>query len=398
MTEGYNVQAANEKITKADEDWGRNQFKDSFVETAVEIEVPSGDPQIPSKKFKIPQLLYRNPLSVIRTAFADHLASQFHFAPFKLFQEIDSDDGKTISHLPISEPRSSGLYMLFDNLSKYVRASPNSGAVHHLAYIPTIPDSVKHEISKFKINWKTQAKEIIAHCNRELYHAVWRFFLNDAFLHAYKYGIVIKCFDGVECRVYPRFFTYSADYPEKVLLATIHERGLCPCPRCLCPKEALDWMGLHQDMKMCDKLRVFLHDKVKLTREWIYEQGVKIQGSAVQRILKATSSVPTMNAFIGRLGLDFNLSRMLVVDLMHEFELGVWKALFSHLIRILYAVGQQYVEELNHRFRQMPTFSFDTIRTFANNASEMKKLAARDFEDLLQYLKDYYQDQSIQSS
>jgi hypothetical protein len=26
---------------------------------------------------------------------------------------------------------------------------------------------------------------------------------------------------------------------------------------------------------------------------------------------------------------------MLVVDLMHEFELGVWKALFIHLLRIL---------------------------------------------------------------
>jgi hypothetical protein len=32
----------------------------------------------------------------------------------------------------------------------------------------------------------------------------------------------------------------------------------------------------------------------------------------------------------------------------------------------------------------MPTFGSSTIRRFANNASEMKKLAARDFEDLLQ--------------
>ncbi|KAE9401421.1 hypothetical protein BT96DRAFT_802862, partial [Gymnopus androsaceus JB14] len=35
-------------------------------------------------------------------------------------------------------------------------------------------------------------------------------------------------------------------------------------------------------------------------------------------------------------------------------------------------------------FCQIPTFGFDTIRLFANNASEMKRLAARDFEDLLQ--------------
>lgn len=30
---------------------------------------------------------------------------------------------------------------------------------------------------------------------------------------------------------------------------------------------------------------------------------------------------------------------MLVVDLMHEFELGVWKTLFTHLVRLLYAAG-----------------------------------------------------------
>ncbi|KAJ7700985.1 hypothetical protein B0H16DRAFT_1348466, partial [Mycena metata] len=36
------------------------------------------------------------------------------------------------------------------------------------------------------------------------------------------------------------------------------------------------------------------------------------------------------------------------------------------------------------RYRQMPRFGVDTIWRFATNASEMKKLAARDFEDLLQ--------------
>lgn len=35
-------------------------------------------------------------------------------------------------------------------------------------------------------------------------------------------------------------------------------------------------------------------------------------------------------------------------------------------------------------FRSVPTFGRDTIRRFSNNASAMKKLAARDFEDLLQ--------------
>lgn len=264
---GYNAQAANTKITKADEDWDYNRLKDSFIETAVEIEVPSGDANIQPRKFSIPQLLYRDPLSVIRAAFTDKLSSRFHFSPFRLFQNTEmSETGDTdttqrvrtdlynsdafikehdhVQRAPTDDldckrekvvaalmcwsdatqlanfgtAKLWPIYMLFGNLSKYIRASPNSGAVQHLAYIPTIPDNIKHEISKFNVNWKTQSKDILAHCNRELYHAFWRFLLNDDFVHAYKYGIVIKCFDGVERRIYPRFFTYSADYPEKYSL------------------------------------------------------------------------------------------------------------------------------------------------------------------------------------
>lgn len=65
------------------------------------------------------------------------------------------------------------------------------------------------------MNWKTQKKDILAHCRRELIHAVWTHILDDDFIHAMEYGIVIKSSDGIERRVYPRIFTYSADYPEK---------------------------------------------------------------------------------------------------------------------------------------------------------------------------------------
>lgn len=93
---------------------------------------------------------------------------------------------------------------------------------------------------------------------------------------------------------------------------------------------------------------------------------------------------------------------MLVVDFMHEFELGVWKTLFMHLIRILYAAApggklvaildERYDDILflyyygllmKQRYRHIPQFS-QAIRRFTNNVSGMKKLAARDFEDLLQ--------------
>ena len=64
------------------------------------------------------------------------------------------------------------------------------------------------------------------------------------------------------------------------------------------------------------------------------------------------------NAFVEQLGVSFNPSNMLVVDLMHEFELGVWKTLFTHLIRLLYAAGNgtdRLVLELDRRYVQPST-------------------------------------------
>jgi hypothetical protein len=46
-------------------------------------------------------------------------------------------------------------------------------------------------------------------------HQVWRILLDDEFLEAYRHGVVLRCTDGVMRRVYPRIFTYSADYKEK---------------------------------------------------------------------------------------------------------------------------------------------------------------------------------------
>ncbi|OSC97745.1 hypothetical protein PYCCODRAFT_1439845 [Trametes coccinea BRFM310] len=68
---------------------------------------------------------------------------------------------------------------------------------------------------------------------------------------------------------------------------------------------------------------------------------------------------------------------------MHEFELGVWKNTFIHLLRLLAAQGAKTVQEFNRRMRQMPTFGRDTIRKFWHDVSARKQLAARDFEDFL---------------
>lgn len=75
---------------------------------------------------------------------------------------------------------------------------------------------------------------------------------------------------------------------------------------------------------------------------------------------------------------------MLVPDFMHEFELGGWKATLTHLIRILYEAGDNKIQEFNTHFRLMLTFGRDTIWKFSKNVSDLSRLAAQDFEDILQ--------------
>ena len=45
-----------------------------------------------------------------------------------------------------------------------------------------------------------------------------------------------------------------------------------------------------------------------------------------------------------------NVYALLTVDLLHEVELGVWKALFTHIIRILTAYSPNAVSEFDKRY------------------------------------------------
>ncbi|KAK7681972.1 hypothetical protein QCA50_014935 [Cerrena zonata] len=85
-----------------------------------------------------------------------------------------------------------------------------------------------------------------------------------------------------------------------------------------------------------------------------------------------------------RLGNLVKTFYLFVVDLLHEIELGVWKALLIHLIQILVAVGGNAIQNFNERFHLIPTFGCSTIRNIRSNVSALKKIAARDFEDYLQ--------------
>ncbi|KJA20593.1 hypothetical protein HYPSUDRAFT_101131, partial [Hypholoma sublateritium FD-334 SS-4] len=408
--------------------------KDGWQESEVIIQVPdskehTNDDSIPT--FAVPGLHHRSITAVIRSVFEDPIASRsFHYTPFKSFwkssntslpaqrvyDEIYSSDAMIEAHLKLQQsPPEPGcqlervvaplmcwsdsthlanfgtaslwpLYLFFGNQSKSLRGKPRTASCHHIAYIPKLPPDFHDFFSV--LTGEAPTADILTHCRRELMHAVWAVLLDAEFMHAYEHGIVIECPDGKSRRFYPQIFTYSADYPEKVLLATIRNLGSFPCPRCLVPKEKIPEIGTKNDDRRRETNRRVannsLFSKIRLARTWIYNQGLRVKAAAVERLLSPTSLVPTVNAFsiLSKFGFDYH--DMLVVDFMHEFELGVWKALFKHLLRILFVHGGLAISTLNERYRAVPTFGRSTIRRFTENASAMKKLAARNYEDLLQ--------------
>ena len=56
------------------------------------------------------------------------------------------------------------------------------------------------------------------------------------------------------------------------------------------------------------------------------------------------------NGFSAKLGhTNFDFFLMLVVDLLHEFELGVWKSILTHLLRMLDSLKGTVLAELDCR-------------------------------------------------
>ncbi|KAJ7469129.1 hypothetical protein FB451DRAFT_1038834, partial [Mycena latifolia] len=230
--------------------------RDGWKEVSVNISVPDGkchDSESDAPIFAVPGLHYRPLVEVIKSAVQNAAARTFHYTPFKqfwksssaddppqrIFDEIYSSDAMVEAHTTLhKQPPEPGcklervvlslmfwsdsmhlasfgnaslwpLYMFFGNQSKWLRVKPRTNLCHHL------PDMFNDWFQK--LTGKAPSADVLTHCRRELMHAIWRLLLDNEFLHAYEHGIVIECEDGIFRRFYPRIFTYSADYPEKLI-------------------------------------------------------------------------------------------------------------------------------------------------------------------------------------
>ena len=219
-------------------------------------------------------------------------------------------------------------------------------------------------------------------------HAALMLIFDKEFVDACVNGFIVKCADGVTRRIFLWIATYSADYIEKystvcqsiiryslqfrALLASIKQLGEHPCNRCTILKSQIRELGSVNDMKNREKSKredtEHRQSNIDLTRQWIFQDGLPVNGRAIDRligddylmvpnfvrkpgfILMSMKLSFQQNAFSRRLaehGFDFY--NMLVPDLLHEVKLGVWKSIFSHLIRMLFVVGKNSAALLNSR-------------------------------------------------
>ncbi|KAM5535815.1 hypothetical protein V8D89_010538 [Ganoderma adspersum] len=212
--------------------------------------------------------------------------------------------------------------------------------------ISQLPDSIKDEY--IKAYSQAPSANVLTFCKRELFNRVWLLILDGAFMEMYEHGFKVKCGDGVVRCIFPRFFTYSANYPEKMLIAALKPLTHCLCPHCLTTKDQVAEARTRQDKCCCAHSRVddhLLHNSIACARR----KHIKDQ-------LDARSLNPIQNTFstwITSVDPDCNSYEILMPDLMHNM-------------------------------RKMPTFGHDRIWKFWHNVASQKKLATRNYEAFLQ--------------
>ncbi|KAJ3560946.1 hypothetical protein NP233_g10506 [Leucocoprinus birnbaumii] len=387
-------------------------WKTTSVMLNVPVEGSVVDKEEDALVYSVDGVQYRKLTNVIELAFQDKSARTFHYAPFTLHRQHDTHPPEQIitelynadtfieEHTKLQQENHQvqvdgvyiktaiaaimlwsnlthlthfgstslwPIYCYFRNQSKYKHAKPSSFAAHHLAYIPSLPKAFQDRYCELFKDIST-ASVALTHMRHELMHTIWCLLLDEDFQRAYIHGMIVKCADGITQLLFPRFFTYSADYPEKILLATICFLGSCPCPQCKIQKDQIDALRTTIDEQQCQHKRVddHLHQWIiDRAHEWIYQKGRSIKSATVENILKPLSMVATQNAFseaLSEYGFDYH--QMFVPDLLHN--------------------GYGAIQELNKRYCAILLFGRNTIWHFNKNVSAMNKLAGCDFEDLLQ--------------
>ncbi len=377
---GFDAHSENVRLDTA---LAKSTLHEQFTESAVDILVPSGAVGILPQTFSVPGLLHRKLTKVISDAFSGHLSHLLHFSPFKLyykspitkkeeriFGEIYTSDAFIQEHEkvqrysapPPNDPeckrekvvaavmfssdathlttfgtaKAWPIYLMLGNLSKYIRAQPNSGAIYHLAYIPSVSTPTyisclqfryscifRSYLIRFRIlhqlfiasgGLKINLFSLIADESSFKAHGIYYLTttssthvpmelllrvsteLSDAFIPGFL--LIQRIIQKSSYYDLPVFVLIS-NLLIRVSLATIRDNGLFPCHRCLVHKSGLHRLGLPDDIaRRIEKTRTYLADLVKKARKLIYKDGKGVNSSGVDDILKEYSGVPTVVCYL----------------------------------------------------------------------------------------------------
>ena len=157
---------------------------DGWIKATLSIPLPCAKVLFPSEadapKYKVEGVYYRKPLEVLKAAFLEHAAQDFHIAPYeeywqprlnvpkeRIFSELYNTDAYNQEHKNIRSQSHNGcqletviaaimlwsdsthltsfgnaslwpIYLYLGNQTKYARTKPSAFAAHHLAYIPKV--------------------------------------------------------------------------------------------------------------------------------------------------------------------------------------------------------------------------------------------------------------------
>jgi len=62
---------------------------------------------------------------------------------------------------------------------------------YHIQVVDTLNDFYLHVFGK------SASDEVLTHCKRELFQAIWMTLLDEEFMDAYTNGLVVECVDGI---------------------------------------------------------------------------------------------------------------------------------------------------------------------------------------------------------
>ncbi|KAJ3496344.1 hypothetical protein NMY22_g19825 [Coprinellus aureogranulatus] len=390
--------------------------EDGWVSSTISIEVPfhkrTNNPGV--EEYVVGQFYHRPLLSVIKNKLANSNPATFHYYPYhaswastntspgvETYGELYASRAFRQAHEELQRQPFLGkgpdlervvvalmvwsdsthltsfghaslwpCYLFFGNESKYERCKSSESLGKQIAYFIKLPDNFQDYLTE-RNQGQPPAKAL---------KSIARSFSSIS------NGLVANCPDGKKRRFYPRLFTYSADYPERIIISGILSNGARPCYRCLIKSSDLGALGSPNDTDRHQNTRSEV-EQAKLVKgaQSKIKKGRAVGGKVVNAGLKDASLESVTNMISTSLSpLGFELIPCLVADILHEFEIGVWKNLFVHLIRILVARRGSQRKTLDFRYRAIPSFGKETIRQFGVNASSMSRRAARDYEDLLQ--------------